>query len=166
MILGVPQGDRIPFSRPDQATPVFQPPYPRTGFLTNLQPFATLPPMLARRARLPGGPGGMNPGGRQIVAQQTPPSAPGMNGAGFGHGHGDPYRVMRTGQLPGVYGDGRNIRHGINTAGQVVRAQTPYPYGQTNDPVGGMAPIQQTQPQAPSISGAWRGFGTAFGRSR
>lgn len=168
MILGQTPDQRLPYSRPGQAG-FFTPHTPMMSFYSHLRPFATMSPIQAVSGRIPQGSKYMNPGiatarasamvaqdadQAQVVTAMTP-TAPGM--AGFGNAGVDPYAVMRSGVLPGIRAAGNRMRYGIQSAGALIRRQSPGAYPAVNNPAGGhaLAPGNGAQPTPAPVAGWW-----------
>jgi hypothetical protein len=140
MIFGQPQ--RIAFQHPSSAG-YYTPGTPNVGFYSNFHPFPGMfPRMQAVRAQIPPPQADMAPG----VASRVNPSAGGF-GHAFGHSFGNfgrnngsgsvnPYRVMRSGGIPGVMSSGGDIRRGVTSAGQLIRRLSPGAFSQQNIPAG------------------------------
>ena len=108
IFLGQNQSDRVPFSRPVQATPGFQPRALSTGFPTHLRPFATMTPVYATYPRgisqpASAQPGGAPPAGAPVAAtaQPTPPATAASPGRRAGGGL-SPYAIMRSGMVRAI----------------------------------------------------------------
>lgn len=187
MILGQPVGQeqRVPFQRPDHAGAGYVPRMIKTGFLTHLQPFNTLPQMRAGMPRIgtSAAQAQMRPGAprvREGVVPQAPPppdcvncpTAPaataGYFGAPFnihgrrrGHMHVSPYAEMVTSAWQGISSSGRAIRGGVYGAAKLIQRLHPAGFPGAARPAGGYLPFQTAPavlPPAP-LPAATAGFG-------
>jgi hypothetical protein len=138
---GIPQSDRLPFSRPPGAG-FYTPRLPQTGFLSHINPFMNvMMPLTALAPRLPRTPArmeptGIGPGAQPPIVMQSPTPPPAAMGpmAGFGasfsgRGRGlDPYAVIRSGMIPGVFStSGRNAMRPVQVAAGEIQQLIPYP---------------------------------------
>jgi hypothetical protein len=178
---GVPtQQNPIDFTPPSVGGGnVFSLPSPRF-FSRNIQPFpAVMPPMRSYPAYHPRNPA-LGPQPLPQIAPPTPPAtamAPaagptpaGTNGSfggsGFGssggvraHSHVDPYRVMRSGMIPGVSANGSNIRAGYMNAGDRVDASMPFQSFPLTQAAPAPMPMPMPMAPAPTAAGV-HGFGS------
>lgn len=127
----------MPFSPPSG---FYTPRMPQTSFYSHMRPFANMPPQMARQWRTPiPNNEQMVPTRPQPVALPAPPAAAKMAGAMFGHGAAglSPYKVMRTGLIPGIRASGAGgMRVGVTSAAQLIKRVTPGGYTGVNVPGG------------------------------
>jgi hypothetical protein len=188
MILGQPVGpqQRVPFNRPDHAGAGYVPRMIKTGFISHLQPFNTLPAMRAgmphiatAAAQTQMRPG--NPRFRQGVAATAPPppdctncpTAPaataGYFGAPFnihgrarGHMHVNPYTEMVTSAWQGIRSSGRAIRGGVYGAGALIHRLMPAGFPGAARQAGGYLPFPAAA--APAVLAPAPAATAGFGR--